>query len=122
MSLDLYLKETANLAKQQSALLEGVRDRLRKGENLTPLEESGVLHALQILIENAIGKTKQTLKFANEPVPTSAYAGSSYKHSHRVMVRSRVFPIYVENIAHILYSTVYVLYLDHEGNKYHYKS
>ncbi len=73
MSLDLYLKETANLARQQSALLEGVRDRLQKGENLTPLEESGVLHALQILIENAIGKTKQTLKFANEPVPTSAY-------------------------------------------------
>ena len=73
MSLDLYLKETANLARQQSALLEGARKMLQEGEKLNPLEESGVLHALQILIENAIGKTKQTLKFANEPVPTSAY-------------------------------------------------
>ncbi len=73
MSLDLYLKETAHLARQQSALLEGARDMLQKGEKLTPLEESGVLHALQIVIENAIGKTKQTLKIANEPVPTSAY-------------------------------------------------
>ena len=73
MSLDLYLKETANLARQQTALLETARNMLQKGEKLTPLEESGVLHALQILIENAIGKTKQTLKIANEPVPTSAY-------------------------------------------------
>jgi len=73
MSLDLYLKETAHLARQQSALLEGARDMLQRGEKLTPLEESGVLHALQILIENAIGKTKQTLKIANEPVPASAY-------------------------------------------------
>jgi len=73
MSLDLYLKETANLAKQQSALLESARKTLQEGGKLTPLEESGVLHALQLLIENAIGKTKQTLKFANEPVPTSAY-------------------------------------------------
>ena len=73
MSLDLYLKETANLARQQSALLESARNMLQHGKKLTPLEEGGVLHALQLLIENAIGKTKQTLKFSNEPVPTSAY-------------------------------------------------
>lgn len=31
------------------------------------------MHALQVLIENAIGKTKQMLKARNEPVPVSAY-------------------------------------------------
>ncbi|MGV8935011.1 MAG: type VII toxin-antitoxin system HepT family RNase toxin [Gallionellaceae bacterium] len=32
-----------------------------------------MLHALQVLIENAIGKAKHTLKAAAEPVPISAY-------------------------------------------------
>ncbi len=73
MSLELYLKETAVLAKRQAALLEDARATLQKGKQLTPLEESGILHALQVLIENAIGKAKQTLKRAGEPVPTSAY-------------------------------------------------
>lgn len=61
------------LAKRQAAMLEAARAVLQKGEQLTPLEESGTLHALQVLIENAIGKAKQILKRAGEPVPTSAY-------------------------------------------------
>lgn len=32
-----------------------------------------MLHALQVLIENAIGKSKQLLKANNEVVPVSAY-------------------------------------------------
>jgi uncharacterized protein YutE (UPF0331/DUF86 family) len=40
---------------------------------LTPLEQGGVLHALQILIENAIGKAKQLLKADDQPVPVSGY-------------------------------------------------
>ena len=32
-----------------------------------------MLHALQILIENAIGKAKQLLKASNQPVPVSDY-------------------------------------------------
>lgn len=40
---------------------------------LTPLEQGGVLHALQILIENAIGKAKQLLKASGQPVPVSGY-------------------------------------------------
>ena len=32
-----------------------------------------VLHALQVLIENAIGKGKQLLKAQRQPVPISAY-------------------------------------------------
>lgn len=73
MSLDLYQQETANLARHKSMLLNEARQSLLTGKKLTPLEEEGVLHALQILIENAIGKTKHILKSADEPIPTSAY-------------------------------------------------
>ncbi len=40
---------------------------------LSGLEQNGVLHALQVLTENAIGKAKQILKASGEPVPVSAY-------------------------------------------------
>jgi uncharacterized protein YutE (UPF0331/DUF86 family) len=40
---------------------------------LSRLEQNGVLHAIQVLIENAIGKAKQILKAKGEPVPVSAY-------------------------------------------------
>lgn len=73
MRLDLYLSETARYALAQSALLADVRERLNRGETLSALELNGVLHAWQVLIENAIGKAKQTLKSAGEHVPVSAY-------------------------------------------------
>ncbi len=40
---------------------------------MSPLEQNGVLHALQVLIENAIGKAKQLIKARNESVPVAAY-------------------------------------------------
>jgi uncharacterized protein YutE (UPF0331/DUF86 family) len=73
MRLDLYQAETARIASEQSALLAVAKQRLVDGLALSPLEQSGVLHALQILIENAIGKAKQLLKAHDEAVPVSAY-------------------------------------------------
>ena len=73
MPLELYLQETAVLARKQEAILEEACQKMEEGALLSPLEESGVLHALQLLIENAIGKAKQILKHSGEPVPTSAY-------------------------------------------------
>ena len=73
MRLDLYQAETARVAAEQSALLAQARSILQQGRALTPLEQAGVLHALQILIENAIGKAKQLLKASEQPVPVSAY-------------------------------------------------
>lgn len=73
MRLDLYQAETARIAAEQSALLAQARDVLLQGGRLNALEQSGVLHALQVLIENAIGKAKHLLKSRNEPVPVSAY-------------------------------------------------
>lgn len=73
MRLELYQAETARVAAAQSALLVQVREILAQGRSLNALEQSGMLHALQVLIENAIGKSKQILKARNEPVPVSAY-------------------------------------------------
>jgi uncharacterized protein YutE (UPF0331/DUF86 family) len=73
MRLDLYQTETARIAAAQSALLAQAKAILSEGRALTPLEQGGVLHALQILIENAIGKAKQWLKASEQPVPISGY-------------------------------------------------
>jgi uncharacterized protein YutE (UPF0331/DUF86 family) len=73
MRLDLYQAETARVAAEQSALLAQAKSILQQGRALSPLEQAGVLHALQILIENAIGKAKQLLKASEQPVPVSAY-------------------------------------------------
>jgi uncharacterized protein YutE (UPF0331/DUF86 family) len=73
MRLDLYQAETERLAERQAAILEQARALLNSGRQLTMLEESGILHALQVLIENAIGKAKQWLKASGRAVPVSAY-------------------------------------------------
>ena len=73
MRLDLYQAECERIAKDQISLLNEVKQRLALGESLSRLEQNGVLHALQILIENAIGKCKHLLKSLDEPIPVSAY-------------------------------------------------
>ena len=73
MNLKLYQAETAHIAKEQSALLDEAREKLSTDIALSRLEQNGVLHAIQVLIENAIGKAKQILKANDEPVPVSAY-------------------------------------------------
>jgi uncharacterized protein YutE (UPF0331/DUF86 family) len=75
MQLNLYQLETARVATTQAALLAQAAAIAASGRPLTPLEQSGMLHALQILIENAIGKTKHLLKNQNLLVPVSAYDG-----------------------------------------------
>jgi uncharacterized protein YutE (UPF0331/DUF86 family) len=73
MRLDLYYLETARIAGEQTAMLDEAAQRFKQERSLSALEQSGVLHALQVLIENAIGKAKQILKASGEPVPVSAY-------------------------------------------------
>ena len=73
MRLDLYHAECIRIADEQTALLDEVKQRIQSGAHLTKLEQNGVLHAFQILIENAIGKSKHLLKSAKRTVPISAY-------------------------------------------------
>jgi len=70
---DIYQAECERIANQQSTLLDGVRQRLQVHAELSPLEQGGVLYAMQVLAENAIGKTKHWLKALKQPVPISAH-------------------------------------------------
>lgn len=82
MDIDSYQAETAFIAREQSSLLDEVCERLQNGDSLSRLEQNGILHALQVLVENAIGKAKQLLKASGEPVPTSAYDAFSALTQH----------------------------------------
>lgn len=73
MRLELYQAESERIANEQMALLDEAKRRILSGAPLSRLEQSGVLHALQVLMENAIGKSKHLLKSAGEQVPVSAY-------------------------------------------------
>jgi uncharacterized protein YutE (UPF0331/DUF86 family) len=73
MQLDLYQEECNRTANQQVAVLAEVKQRIASGVALSLLEQGGTLHALQVLIENAIGKSKHWLKAAGIAVPVSAY-------------------------------------------------
>ena len=58
MRLDLYQAETAQITRELSSLLDEARQQLLAGGKLSGLEQNGVLHTLQVLIENAIGKAR----------------------------------------------------------------
>lgn len=73
MRLDLYQAECERIALEQQAILAHARERISEQQPLSKLEQNGLLHVMQVLIENAIGKSKHLLKTINEPVPVSAY-------------------------------------------------
>ncbi|MDP2163542.1 MAG: DUF86 domain-containing protein [Hydrogenophaga sp.] len=85
MRLDLYQLETARIAAEQGALLDQARAVMQQGQALRPLEDAGVLHALQVLIENAIGKAKQLLKAGGQPVPVSAHDAFAALATHQLI-------------------------------------
>lgn len=82
MRLDLYQAESERIANEQMALLEEAKQRILSGAPLSRLEQSGVLHALQVLIENTIGKSKHLLKAAGVPVPVLAYDAFASLEQH----------------------------------------
>ena len=64
MRLDLYQAETALIAQQQTDLLDETRATLLTGGTLSRLEQNGVLHAIQMLVENAMPEIVEgNLKF-----------------------------------------------------------
>ncbi|MDK9718786.1 MAG: DUF86 domain-containing protein [Trichlorobacter sp.] len=73
MRLDLYQNETEFIAQEQTSLMNEASERLKAGDSLSRLEQNGILHALQVLVENAVGKAKQLLKASGKQVPLSAY-------------------------------------------------
>lgn len=73
MYLELYQKETEKLVERNGKLLTELHNKLIQAAELSVMEEQAMLHALQIIIENAIGKARHLLKAKNEKVPVGAY-------------------------------------------------
>jgi uncharacterized protein YutE (UPF0331/DUF86 family) len=80
MRLELYQQETERLARDLQAMLDDVSLRLHQQQALSALEQAGVLHALQVLTENAIGKAKLLIKQSQQTVPVSAYDAFAQLH------------------------------------------
>ena len=81
MRLDLYAEETRRLASELGGVLAEVRQLLHAQHPLSKLEQSGALHAIQVLTENSIGKAKVILKSQGQTVPVSAYDAFSKLHA-----------------------------------------
>ncbi len=73
MNTSIYQAETERLARYHQNLLQSASDRLETGETLSDLEQQGIIHSLQVIVENAIGKAKNILKVKNLTVPVSGY-------------------------------------------------
>ena len=73
MYLELYQEETEKLAERNGTLLNELHNKLVQTAELSIIEEQAMLHALQVIIENAIGKARHLLKAKNGKVPISAY-------------------------------------------------
>lgn len=80
MRLDLYQQETERMARDLQAILDEVRQRLFHQQALSALEQAGVLHALRVLTENAIGKAKLSIKERGLAVPVSGYDAFAQLH------------------------------------------
>ena len=85
MRLELYQQETERLARDLQSMLDEVRLRLLQQQALSALEQAGVLHALQVLTENAIGKAKLSIKARGLAVPVSGYDAFAQLHRDRLI-------------------------------------
>ena len=77
----LYAQEKRRLASELGGVLAEVRQLLQAQHTLSKLEQSGALHAIQVLTENSIGKAKVILKSQGQTVPVSAYDAFSKLHA-----------------------------------------
>jgi len=83
MRLDLYHAECCRIADVQSTSLQDAWQKISTKQPFSRLEQNGVLHALQVLIENSIGKAKHLLKELGGPVPVSAYDSFASLHAKK---------------------------------------
>lgn len=73
MQFELYQQETEKQAKGHLAALEDIEEQIKVNASLSNIEERAMMHTLQVLIENSIGKARQILKLNNKTVPVNAY-------------------------------------------------
>lgn len=73
MQLEIYQQETEKLAKKHQSILLEIRGQIEANDELSLIEEQAMLHSIQVVIENAIGKARHLLKMHNKKVPVSGY-------------------------------------------------
>lgn len=73
MKIALYQAETEKMCRLHQRILDEATQRLEVGDHFSDMEKLGIIHALQVLIENAIGKAKHLLKVKQKVIPVSAY-------------------------------------------------
>jgi len=73
MKIAIYQAETEKMCRFHQGVLNEARQRLQMGDHFSDMEKLGIIHALQVLIENAIGKAKHLLKIKQKTIPVSAY-------------------------------------------------
>jgi uncharacterized protein YutE (UPF0331/DUF86 family) len=73
MKIALYQAETEKMCRLHQSILDEAKQRLEVGDHFSDMEKLGIIHALQVLIENAIGKAKHLLKAKQQVIPVSAY-------------------------------------------------
>jgi len=73
MKLALYQAETEKMCRLHQKILDEARYRLGTAKKFSDMEKQGIIHSLQIIIENSIGKAKHVLKIKQEKIPVSAY-------------------------------------------------
>lgn len=73
MKIELYQAETEKMCRFHQNILDEAKQRLEANDPFSNMEKLGIIHALQVLIENAIGKAKHLLKMKQQTVPVSAH-------------------------------------------------
>ena len=69
----LYQAEIEKMCRLYQNILNEAQDRLNASKTFSNMEKQGIIHSLQILIENSIGKAKHVLKFKAQEIPVSPY-------------------------------------------------
>lgn len=90
MSFELYQEQTLRLADYHEAILLEAAKRLQANRGFSPMEEQGLLHSLQVLIENSVGKAKHLLKIKGLRVPAAAYDTFAALEHNKIITREEL--------------------------------
>jgi len=90
MDFKLYQAETEKTCLFHEKILEKAQEAFINDLELTEMEFQGVIHSLQVIIENAIGKAKHLLKYFKLDIPASAYVTFEYLNIHGIMTKKEL--------------------------------
>ncbi|MBL7003714.1 MAG: DUF86 domain-containing protein [Gammaproteobacteria bacterium] len=85
MQLEIYQQETEKLVIKNQTILNEISQKISLDAELSLIEEHAMLHSIQVIIKNAIGKARHILKLYNSKVPVSAYDLFAGLHSLKVI-------------------------------------